>query len=110
MGKPQCKKKYYYMKSYSPYDNVDTTSLSNMYIFTGYDSQAVLGATKPPGWQELKTDNTFYFSITNMDARGASEGLKLCGNIWLAAKSQKCHAVPVSASSSVPVCGGKSMA
>lgn len=70
-GNPANKEEYFYMKSYSPYDNVEKKAYPNMLITTGlHDSQVQY--FEPAKWvaklRELKTDNNLLFLYTNMDA------------------------------------------
>ena len=64
--------KYYdYMKSYSPYDNVEKKRYPNLFVTAGYhDSQVQYW--EPAKWvaklREFKTDNNLLFFKTNMKA------------------------------------------
>ena len=77
-GNPNEKAYYEYMKSYSPYDNVEAKAYPNMYVSTGlHDSQVQYW--EPAKWvaklRELKTDNNLLFMDTNMDAgHGGASG------------------------------------
>ena len=77
-GNPNEKEYYEYMKSYSPYDNVEAKAYPNMYVSTGlHDSQVQYW--EPAKWvaklRELKTDNNLLFMDTNMDAgHGGASG------------------------------------
>ncbi len=83
-GNPNEKEYYDYMKSYSPYDNVEAKEYPNMLITTGlHDSQVQYW--EPAKWlaklRELKTDNNKLIMHTNMDtghggASGRFEPLK----------------------------------
>lgn len=83
-GNPNEKEYYDYMKSYSPYDNVETKEYPNLYVSTGlHDSQVQYW--EPAKWvaklRELKTDNNILLLDTNMDtghggASGRFESLK----------------------------------
>lgn len=70
-GNPNDKTYYDYMKSYSPYDNVQKKAYPNLLVTTGYhDSQVQYW--EPAKWvallRELKTDNNLLLFYTNMDA------------------------------------------
>lgn len=70
-GNPNIKKYYDYMKSYSPYDNVEKKRYPNLFVTAGYhDSQVQYW--EPAKWvaklRELKTDNNLLFFKTNMKA------------------------------------------
>lgn len=77
-GNPNKKKYYEYMKSYSPYDNIQPQAYPNMYVSTGlHDSQVQYW--EPAKWvaklRVLKTDTNFLFLDTNMDAgHGGASG------------------------------------
>jgi len=77
-GNPNIKKYYNYMRSYSPYDNVQQQNYPNMYVSTGlHDSQVQYW--EPAKWvakiRNLKTDNSILFLDTNMDAgHGGASG------------------------------------
>lgn len=77
-GNPNKKKYYEYMKSYSPYDNIEPKAYPNMYVSTGlHDSQVQYW--EPAKWvaklRVLKTDTNFLFLDTNMDAgHGGASG------------------------------------
>ncbi len=77
-GNPNKKKYYQYMKSYSPYDNIQPQVYPNMYVSTGlHDSQVQYW--EPAKWvaklRVLKTDTNFLFLDTNMDAgHGGASG------------------------------------
>ncbi|MCK5781242.1 MAG: S9 family peptidase [Flavobacteriales bacterium] len=83
-GNPNIKEYYEYMKSYSPYDNVEKKAYPNMLITTGlHDSQVQYW--EPAKWiaklRELKTDNNLLIMHTNMEtghggASGRFESLK----------------------------------
>ena len=83
-GNPNNKEYYDYMKSYSPYDNVEAQDYPNMLVTTGlHDSQVQYW--EPAKWvaklRELKTDNNVLLLHTNMDtghggASGRFEALK----------------------------------
>ncbi|GAA4647401.1 oligopeptidase B [Pontixanthobacter gangjinensis] len=83
-GNPNNKDYYEYMKSYSPYDNVEAQDYPNMLVTTGlHDSQVQYW--EPAKWvaklRELKTDNNVLLLHTNMDtghggASGRFEALK----------------------------------
>ncbi|MEM6717722.1 MAG: S9 family peptidase [Bacteroidota bacterium] len=77
-GNPNEKEYYDYMKSYSPYDNVETKDYPNMLVTTGlHDSQVQYW--EPAKWvaklRELKTDDNILLLHTNMDAgHGGASG------------------------------------
>ena len=68
-GNPKNKEYYDYMKSYSPYDNVESKAYPNILITTGYwDSQVQYW--EPAKWiaklRELKTDDNLLMMDCNM--------------------------------------------
>lgn len=70
-GNPENKESYFYMKSYSPYDNVTKKDYPNMLVTTGlHDSQVQY--FEPAKWvarlRAIKTDNNLLFLKTNMEA------------------------------------------
>lgn len=77
-GNPNEKEYYEYMKSYSPYDNVEAKAYPNMLVTTGlHDSQVQYW--EPAKWvaklRELKTDNNKLLLHINMDAgHGGASG------------------------------------
>ncbi len=77
-GNPANKESYFYMKSYSPYDNVEAKAYPNMLITTGlHDSQVQY--FEPAKWvaklRDLKTDNNKILLYTNMTAgHGGASG------------------------------------
>ncbi len=77
-GNPNQKEYYDYMKSYSPYDNVESKSYPNMYVSTGlHDSQVQYW--EPAKWvaklREYKIGDNLLFLDTNMDAgHGGASG------------------------------------
>lgn len=77
-GNPNIKEYYYYMKSYSPYDNVIAQDYPNMLVTTGFhDSQVQYW--EPAKWvaklRELKTDSNIILFHTNMEAgHGGASG------------------------------------
>ncbi len=77
-GNPANKEAYFYMKSYSPYDNVEKKAYPNMLVTTGlHDSQVQY--FEPAKWvaklRELKTDNNKLLLYTNMEAgHGGASG------------------------------------
>ncbi|MFK8060108.1 MAG: S9 family peptidase [Polaribacter sp.] len=77
-GNPNDKDFYDYIKSYSPYDNVDAKAYPNMLVTTGFhDSQVQYW--EPAKWvaklRELKTDSNLLFLHTNMEAgHGGASG------------------------------------
>ncbi len=83
-GNPKKKKYYDYMKSYSPYDNIEAKNYPNILITTGFhDSQVQYW--EPAKWtarlRELKTDDNVLIFKTDMSsghggASGRFESLK----------------------------------
>ena len=83
-GNPNDEEYYHYIKSYSPYDNVEAKEYPNMLITTGlHDSQVQYW--EPAKWtaklRELKTDNNLLLFKTDMTsghggASGRFESLK----------------------------------
>ncbi len=83
-GNPNNSEYYHYMKSYSPYDNIEAKDYPNMLVTTGlHDSQVQYW--EPAKWvaklRELKTDNNLLLLHTDMDsghggASGRFESLK----------------------------------
>ena len=83
-GNPNDKEYYFYMKEYSPYDNVEAKAYPHLYVSTGlHDSQVQYW--EPAKWvaklRELKTDKNLLLLDTNMDtghggASGRFESLK----------------------------------
>ena len=77
-GNPAIKEEYFYMKSYSPIDNVERKNYPNMLVTTGlHDSQVQY--FEPSKWvaklRELKTDKNKLFLHTNMKAgHGGASG------------------------------------
>ncbi|HEX6426686.1 MAG TPA: S9 family peptidase [Niastella sp.] len=77
-GNPADKAEYSYIKSYSPYDNVEKKSYPNMLVTTGlHDSQVQY--FEPAKWvaklRELKTDNNKLLFKINMEAgHGGASG------------------------------------
>lgn len=77
-GNPANKDEYFYMKSYSPYDNVENKNYPNLLVTTGlYDSQVQY--FEPAKWvarlREKKTDNNILLLKTNMNAgHGGASG------------------------------------
>ena len=77
-GNPANKESYLYMKSYSPYDNIEKKAYPNLLVMTGlHDSQVQY--FEPAKWvarlRDLKTDNNVLFLHTNMSAgHGGSSG------------------------------------
>ena len=70
-GNPQDREDYFYMKSYSPYDNVEAKDYPHMYITTGLNDPRV-GYWEPAKWvarlRALKTDDNIIVLKTNMGA------------------------------------------
>jgi oligopeptidase B len=77
-GNPKDKEYYDYIKSYSPYDNVEATAYPNMLITTGYwDSQVQYW--EPAKWiaklRAMKTDNNLLIMDCNMETgHGGASG------------------------------------
>jgi len=77
-GNPKDEKYYYYMKSYSPYDNVVAKNYPAMLVTTGlHDSQVQYW--EPAKWvaklRELKTDDNLLIFHINMDyGHGGASG------------------------------------
>lgn len=77
-GNPNNKENYFYMKSYSPVDNVEKKAYPNMLVTTGlHDSQVQY--FEPAKWvaklREMKTDNNKLLLYTNMEAgHGGASG------------------------------------
>lgn len=77
-GNPKNKEYYDYMKSYSPYDNVEAKDYPNILITTGYwDSQVQYW--EPAKWiaklRELKTDDNLLLMDCNMETgHGGASG------------------------------------
>lgn len=70
-GNPQKAEDYFYMKSYSPYDNVEAKDYPHLYITTGLNDPRV-GYWEPAKWvarlRTLKTDDNILVMKTNMGA------------------------------------------
>ncbi len=77
-GNPKEEKYYYYMKSYSPYDNVEAKDYPALLVTTGlHDSQVQYW--EPAKWvaklRELKTDNNLLVFHINMEyGHGGASG------------------------------------
>ena len=77
-GNPKIKEYYDYIKSYSPYDNVEAKEYPNMLVTTGlHDSQVQYW--EPAKWvaklREMKTDHNTLLLHTNMEAgHGGASG------------------------------------
>ena len=77
-GNPNEKNYYDYIKSYSPYDNIEAKAYPNLLVTTGlHDSQVQYW--EPAKWvaklRELKTDTNFLFLHTDMDSgHGGASG------------------------------------
>ncbi len=77
-GNPADKVAYFYMKSYSPYDNVERKAYPHLLVSAGlYDSQVQY--FEPAKWvaklRAMKTDQNLLLLHTNMDAgHGGSSG------------------------------------
>ncbi|WP_407704756.1 S9 family peptidase [Tenacibaculum tangerinum] len=77
-GNPNDKEYYDYIKSYSPYDQVEAKAYPNMLVTTGlHDSQVQYW--EPAKWvaklRDVKTDNNLLFLHTNMEAgHGGASG------------------------------------
>lgn len=77
-GNPKDKDAYFYMKSYSPYENVEKKNYPNMLVSTGlHDSQVQY--FEPAKWvaklREMKTDDNILLLKTNMEfGHGGASG------------------------------------
>jgi oligopeptidase B len=77
-GNPANKEAYFYMKSYSPYDNLEKKTYPNLLVTTGlHDSQVQY--FEPAKWvarlRATKTDKNLLLLKTNMEAgHGGSSG------------------------------------
>lgn len=77
-GNPNNKEAYFYMKSYSPYENIERKNYPNLLITTGlHDSQVQY--FEPAKWtaklRDLKTDNNVLFLKTDMEyGHGGASG------------------------------------
>ncbi|HXB40219.1 MAG TPA: S9 family peptidase [Bacteroidia bacterium] len=77
-GNPKEKEVYFYMKSYSPYENVEKKNYPNMLVVTGlHDSQVQY--FEPAKWvaklRDMKTDNNILLLHTNMEfGHGGASG------------------------------------
>jgi oligopeptidase B len=77
-GNPENKDAYFYMKSYSPYENVEKKNYPNLLVTTGlHDSQVQY--FEPAKWvaklRDLKTDKNIVLLHTNMDfGHGGASG------------------------------------
>jgi len=77
-GNPKEKDAYFYMKSYSPYENVEKKNYPNMLVTTGlHDSQVQY--FEPSKWvaklRDMKTDQNILLLHTNMDfGHGGASG------------------------------------
>jgi oligopeptidase B len=77
-GNPADKESYFYMKSYSPYENVARKAYPNMLVTTGlHDSQVQY--FEPQKWvaklRDYKTDHNILLLYTNMEAgHGGASG------------------------------------
>jgi oligopeptidase B len=70
-GNPKNKEYYDYMKSYSPYDNIEAKAYPNILVTTGYwDSQVQYWepAKYVAKLREMKTDNNLLLFLCNMEA------------------------------------------
>lgn len=70
-GNPNKEEEYFYMKSYSPYDNVEAKAYPHLYVTTGLNDPRV-GYHEPAKWvaslRSLKTNNNEIVLKTNMGA------------------------------------------
>ena len=77
-GNPNEKEYYFYMKSYSPYDNVEAKNYPNLLVTTGlHDSQVQYW--EPAKWvaklRDMKTDNNLLLLHTDMEVgHGGASG------------------------------------
>lgn len=70
-GNPGVKEQYFWMRAYSPYDNVEAKAYPNLFVSTGYhDSQVQYW--EPAKWvaklRELKTDSNLLLFYTELEA------------------------------------------
>lgn len=70
-GNPNVKEEYFWMRAYSPYDNVEAKAYPNLFVSTGYhDSQVQYW--EPAKWvaklRELKTDQNLLLFYTELEA------------------------------------------
>ncbi|WP_244898693.1 S9 family peptidase [Sporosarcina koreensis] len=79
-GDPREPDSYFYMKSYSPYDNVEAKDYPHLYITTGLNDPRV-GYFEPAKWvarlRDLKTDSNTLVMKTNMGAGHFGESGRL---------------------------------
>ena len=87
-GNPAIKEEYFYIKSYSPYDNVEAKAYPNILVTTGlHDSQVQY--FEPAKWvaklRKMKTDKNIILFKTNMEAGhgGASGRFKALEDVAL---------------------------
>src|SRR5699024_5960902 len=70
-GDPRKQDDYFYIKSYSPYDNVEAKEYPHLYITTGLNDPRV-GCWEPAKWvarlRSAKTDDHIVVLKTNMGA------------------------------------------
>jgi oligopeptidase B len=77
-GNPKNREYYFYMKSYSPYENIERKNYPHMLVTTGlHDSQVQY--FEPAKWvaklREMKTDNNMLLLNTNMEfGHGGASG------------------------------------
>lgn len=77
-GNPNNKEAYFYMKSYSPYENVEKKNYPNLLVTTGlHDSQVQY--FEPAKWvarlRDMKTDKNVLMLKTDMDyGHGGASG------------------------------------
>ncbi len=77
-GNPKNKEAYFYMKSYSPYENIEKKNYPNILVTTGlHDSQVQY--FEPAKWvaklRDMKTDNNLLLLHTNMEfGHGGASG------------------------------------
>jgi oligopeptidase B len=89
-GNPKNKDAYFYIKSYSPYENVEKKNYPNMLVTTGlHDSQVQY--FEPAKWvaklRDMKTDHNILLLKTNMEfghggASGRFDYLKDVALVW----------------------------
>jgi len=77
-GNPHIKAYYDYMRSYSPYDNVEQKKYPAMFVFGGYNDSQV-GYWEPSKWvaklRDMKTDsNTILLRINMNSGHGGASG------------------------------------
>ncbi len=77
-GNPKIKEHYQYLRTYSPYDNVERKNYPNLLVTAGYNDSQV-GYWEPAKWvaklRDMKTDTSLLLFKTNMDGgHGGASG------------------------------------